>query len=87
VATASALLAWMLWSMNAERRSIARMPAEQRRVIYDHAIEGLRALCREPVDPTMRRRCREQAEFLAAFPECDAACEELIDPLLRRPVR
>src|SRR5262245_22493459 len=76
--TCAVIVLWMAWSMTADRRAIARLPAEQRRVVYEHTLTSIRTMCTSLDDPAIRRRCREQAEFLTTFPECDAECQKLV---------
>ena len=81
--SALTLVGWMIWSGTAERRAIAKMPVEQRQLIYEHTLESVRAMCADRSDDDIRQRCREQAEFLLVFPECQDECQKLIDPMLR----
>ncbi|HZR84431.1 MAG TPA: hypothetical protein VFD92_25255 [Candidatus Binatia bacterium] len=82
-----ALVGWIAWSVSEERRAIAHMPPEQRRVIYDHTMDTIRSMCADRSDAAIRQRCREQAQFLLAFPECDADCEQALEPLFQHPTR
>lgn len=81
------ILTWIAWSLSAERRAIAGLPAEERGRIFAHTRETVETMCRDPSEPSLRSRCREQAEFLLMFPECDRDCEALIAPLLRHATR
>jgi hypothetical protein len=55
IATSIVLVVWMLWSMTADRRAIAHLPAHQRRVIFEHTLSGVRTMCIEQEDPVIRR--------------------------------
>jgi cytochrome b pre-mRNA-processing protein 3 len=58
-----------------ERQAVHRLPKAERRALYERTLRTLEASC-VPVarSPGLDDFCREQAEFLLNFPECDAAC-------------
>jgi hypothetical protein len=81
---AVAALSYWGWSQGNERRAIARLPAEQRQGAYRAALQTLERLCPRPAAAgELRDACEKQATLLVSFPECDAHCHGLADPLLR----
>lgn len=77
---------WM-WSRTSERRSLAAMDPAQRSVLFEETHASFRTMCTGPGVDGLAMRCRSQAEFLANFPECDAACRTELSASLRRPSR
>lgn len=69
-----------LWKEGAEDRAIRSLPAEERRAQFLRTAEELRTVCADPPE-ALRAHCRQQAEFLSRFPECDAACLQLVGRL------
>lgn len=69
----------VLWlhGPDAETKAIGALSADERRTLYERTLRTLETTC----DRTHRPRglddyCREQAEFVVKFPECDTGCEE-----------
>lgn len=78
------LIVLWVWNQGAERRAISRLPPSDRANLYRHDLESLRALCGEgPRTDALDRECRERAEFIVQFPECDQSCQELAERLLQ----
>jgi hypothetical protein len=50
-------------------------------------LETLKSACANNVGPTMKDYCREQAEFIGLFAECDQACRALVLQLTSAPTR
>lgn len=86
-ASAVALLATIVWQAGSERRAISRLPDEARRAVFSQTLEAFKELCRGPQRDDLRSHCREQARFLALFPECGARCGDLAAPYLHRATR
>lgn len=86
-ACALALLGTITWQAGSERRAIARLPDEVRRGVFSQTLEAFSELCRGPERDDLRSHCREQARFLALFPECGARCGDLAAPYLHRATR
>jgi hypothetical protein len=76
LALATAIATWF-WLEGAEERALGELPLRDRRDIYARELANLRALCAPPANSDLSERCRQQAEFVLEFPECDSACQEL----------
>ena len=79
--------AWV-WNRSAEERAVRHLPAEERRTLYDRTLRTLQ----DPCLPSKRASgldafCREQAEFIMEFPECDAVCVALARRYIAVPSR
>lgn len=68
------------------RQAILALPADERVEMFSRAMADLR-LCEERADPRLRDTCRERAEFLLLFPECDEACRERAGRFLPKATR
>jgi cytochrome b pre-mRNA-processing protein 3 len=68
-------------------RELSDLPDSERRVLYHRTLETLRTTCRQPPGPQMAEHCRQEAEFVLRFPECDSECRELATRFIRRPSR
>lgn len=75
---ATAAVGYGLWKEGAEDRAIRSLPAAERRAQFLRTAEELRTVCAHPPDALVEH-CRRQAEFLSRFPECDAACQRLVE--------
>ena len=75
---AAGVLGYELWKEGAEDRAIRSLPAQERRAQFARTAEELRTVCAHPPE-ALRVHCRRQAEFLSRFPECDAACQQLVE--------
>jgi hypothetical protein len=76
---------WIWWS---GQNNVARLPAPERGAFYERTRGTLTALC----DPSkglmgLDDYCREQAELILQFPECDAACRALAEQQRFLPLR
>jgi hypothetical protein len=69
---------YLVWQQGAEDRAIRSLPAEERRAQFLRTAEELRTVCADP-PAALRPHCRQQAEFLSRFPECDTACLQLVE--------
>jgi hypothetical protein len=84
VALLIGLSAWR--ADEAESRAIEGLPAAERRALYDRTIESLATVCRSH-QVGLADFCRDQAELVVRFPECDATCRAVADPHLPRGSR
>jgi len=69
---------YLVWRQGAEDRAIRSLATEERRAQFLRTAEELRTVCADPPE-ALRAHCRQQAEFLSRFPECDAACRLLVE--------
>ena len=81
------MAALWLWSHGSERRALLAMDPAQRRVLFEETRAGYRTMCASPGVEGLALRCRNQAEFLRDFPECDGACQAELLPSLNLPTR
>jgi hypothetical protein len=58
------------------RSAVHRLPSPERTASLQRALVDLRTVCERPAEG-LESHCREQAEFVLGFVECDAACREL----------
>jgi hypothetical protein len=64
-----------LFGADTERRAVRRLPEGERRALFERTLRTLETSCaRAKRSRGLDDYCREQAEFLLNFPECDAAC-------------
>lgn len=68
-------------------RELALMPTLERRTLYERTLETLRTACARAPGPTLTDYCREQADFIRRFPECDSECHELAARFTPQPTR
>jgi cytochrome b pre-mRNA-processing protein 3 len=85
------LAALLLWRSNQveERQAIEQLAERDRRALYERT---LRTLSSPSCDPEKQPAglepfCREQAEFIVQFPECDEACRTLARPHRSKPTK
>lgn len=72
------LFGWTVWNQGAPARAVARLPAEERRALYDRTLRELAAICEQPVEAGFAAHCEEQRSFVALFPECKTECHDLL---------
>ena len=80
---AIAVAAGALWyaSETAELGAISRLPAAERRALYQRTLRTLETSCAPTTKPSgLDQFCHEQAEFIVQFPECDQACLAVANP-------
>ena len=78
VVVALGLLVLWAWRLGTMRRAVSDLPARERAAVFPRELESFRALCgRGPRHDALEPQCRARAEFILAFPECDAACQAL----------
>jgi hypothetical protein len=68
--------AWIGWIEQRTTAAIASLPTAERRASYQLAVDELRGVCVR--EPRLIDHCREQAEFVIKFPECDDDCRGLV---------
>jgi hypothetical protein len=57
------------------RRAVMELPLTERRALYERTLQTLRASCdAKRGDDGLSDYCRQQADFILLFPECDAVC-------------
>lgn len=66
------------WRACGREREIASLAPEARRELYERTMQTLRGACSDPPGLEVARHCRDEAEFVASFPECDEACRGLV---------
>lgn len=78
----------VLRATGSERRALMRLPAEQRKTLYEATLRDTEAVCNQAdVNMAFRSRCADSARFLLAFPECDDACRAYAHRFAREPAR
>jgi hypothetical protein len=79
-----ALLAgtWLIWSFGQGGRALRDLSPPERQAVYQRTTDDLRALCGPNHPKALQEHCRELAATVAPLPECDAACAELVRPIL-----
>jgi hypothetical protein len=65
------------------------LPEGVRAAAYRRAFNDVAETCSRPEADSgpMHEHCVEQAQFLIVFPECNADCRRLVDPILPRARR
>lgn len=68
-------------------REISDLPEPERRALYERTRETLRSPCSQARGPEVAEYCRQQADFIKRFPECDSECRELAARFAPQPSR
>lgn len=87
---AAVVLALLVWlrGPQAEERAIRRLPEGERRALYERTLRTLESSCEPSKRPKgLEDFCREQAEFVARFPDCDASCRAVAAKFRHLPSR
>ncbi len=71
------VLAIVMFTQTRLDREISNLPDPGRRALYDRTLETLRTSCAEARGPEMADYCRDQADFIKHFSECDSECRDL----------
>lgn len=58
-------------------RELSELPATERGALYERTLDTLRTTCTQARGPEVAEYCRQQADFITLFPECDAECRDL----------
>lgn len=80
-----ALGVWV-WVHGSEEGALLAMSPAQRTVLFQEAWEDQRTRCLGGEGPRdTESRCRQRAEYLLRFPQCDEACRAELAPSLQGP--
>ncbi|WP_224368624.1 hypothetical protein [Hyalangium versicolor] len=84
VVAVGSLIIWV-WVHSSTEGAVRAMSPAQREAFYKEAWADQRRHClaggEGPAEPASR--CRQRAEFLLAFPQCDEACRTELAPSLQ----
>jgi len=78
-AVAVAFETWSTIGDHALESEIRRLPKDERRELFERSMLTLRTSCEHPTGPRFEDFCERQADFVRAFPECDAECTDYLD--------
>jgi hypothetical protein len=76
-----------LWQRERDASSVRAMPEGERKALYERTMETLRTVCSGEHASAVPDLCREQAELVVSFPECDDACREIARRHWPKPTR
>ena len=82
-----ALVALFIHRQTESVREVRSMPTAERRALYQRTLEILNSACAGAPGPTVEAYCRNQAEFIGLFPECDPDCRARVRQLTSSPTR
>jgi hypothetical protein len=68
-------------------RELSDLSEPERRALYERTRETLRSSCVQAQGPEVTEYCRQQADFIKHFPECDRECRDLAARFAPRPSR
>ena len=71
----AALLFWWGWTNGSDARVLARMPAAERRALFQLTRSKAEALC---AAADLEEQCRAEVELLSKFPECGVDCQAFV---------
>jgi hypothetical protein len=80
---AAVLVAFTVWQATRLDDAVEAMPPSERRALYERTRDSLATTCRAPAEALVPF-CREQAELVLRFPECDRTCRTLAARHTRR---
>jgi cytochrome b pre-mRNA-processing protein 3 len=78
-----AVLSALIWyaSEVQEHTAISELPAQERHALYQRTLHTLETTCAPDKQPSgLETFCRDQAEFVVQFPECDQHCRSVASP-------
>lgn len=75
------------WESERDASSVRSMPEGERKALYERTMETLRTVCSGEHASAVPDLCRDQAELVVTFPECDDACRELARRHQPKPTR
>lgn len=75
------------WQGAAEARALESMSQVERRALYLRTRQNIQEVCGEHLMAGMAEFCREQAEFVVRFPECDTSCRSVAERISLRATR
>lgn len=81
------LCAGWVWYAGRLDRELRALPDPERHALYERTEATLQSSCAQATGPAIGDYCREQAELLERFPECDERCRLLARAFLRTPAR
>jgi len=76
-----------IWFLVANHSPMRDLPETQRKTLFERTQANLRDICAPTVDASIHAFCRQQAELLLQFQECEADCQRLASEHLFRPTR
>lgn len=68
-------------------RELSELPEPERRALFERTRETLRSSCMQARGPEVTEYCRQQADFIKRFPECDRECRDLAARFAPQPSR
>jgi cytochrome b pre-mRNA-processing protein 3 len=68
-------------------RELSYLPEAERKALYVRTLETLRTVCSQAPGPNLAGYCREQADFVERFPECDGECHAFAARFASQPSR
>lgn len=75
-----------VWVQGSEGGGLRAMSPAQREAFFQEAWAAQRAKCLGDAGPTEpQSRCRQRAQYLLQFPQCDEACRAELAPSLQGP--
>jgi hypothetical protein len=86
LAATAATLLW-LSPPGAEGDAIRSLPEAERRSLYERTLRTLESPCKRHRGSGLESICRQQADFVVQFPECDAQCSALAEAFRAGPSR
>ena len=81
------LVGTYLWSYFATASPVRGLPETQRKLLFERTQATMRDICQPKVTEPLRAFCRQQAELLLQFRECEADCQRLATTHLSHPTR
>lgn len=68
-------------------RELSDLPVAERRALYERTRDTLQTTCMLASGQELTGYCRQQADFITRFPECDGECHALAARFKPRPTR
>ena len=84
-ATALILVSYFFYARVAPH--VDQLPPSERRALYQRTRQTLETSCTNASGASLIDYCREQAEFIKQFPECDSECHSLVVRFTPAPAR
>ena|ERR1051326_404973 len=67
------------WRRGTERRALLQLAPAERQEIYQREVATFRTLCIiKAGEADWEERCRQRADFILRFPECDSQCRTMM---------
>ena len=84
IALALAVTTLFWWARSREEEgALAGLAVDQRRLLFSRELASFHEICRNARrDARLLTRCRERAEFIVRFPECDSSCRYVAQTVL-----